>query len=63
MKELFSIGPIHIYFFGLMIAIGIIAGSLLAIKQAEKRGITEDSMLDLIIMDKYCIQPRYMNLF
>jgi phosphatidylglycerol---prolipoprotein diacylglyceryl transferase len=43
MKELFSIGPIHIYFFGLMIAIGIIAGSMFALKQAEKRGILMSS--------------------
>lgn len=50
MKELFSIGPIHIYFFGLMIAVGIIAGSMFALKQAEKRGISEDSMLNLIMI-------------
>lgn len=50
MKELISFGPIHIYFFGLMIAIGIIAGSIFAIKQAEKRGISEDSMLNLIMI-------------
>jgi phosphatidylglycerol:prolipoprotein diacylglycerol transferase len=50
MKELFSIGPIHIYFFGLMIATGAISGSIFAIKQAEKRGISEDSMLNLIMI-------------
>lgn len=50
MKELFSIGPIHIYFFGLMIGIAIIAGSIFAIKRAEERGITEDSMLNLIMI-------------
>ncbi|MDF2883096.1 MAG: prolipoprotein diacylglyceryl transferase [Clostridiaceae bacterium] len=48
MKELFSIGSIHIYFFGLMIAVGIIAGSMFAIKQAEKRKISEDSMINFI---------------
>lgn len=50
MKELFSIGPIHIYFFGLMIAVGLIASGIFAIKQAEKRGISEDSMLNLIMI-------------
>ncbi|PRR69773.1 prolipoprotein diacylglyceryl transferase [Clostridium thermopalmarium] len=50
MKELFSFGPIHIYFFGLMIAIGIIAGGAFAIKQGKKRGIDEDSILNLIIL-------------
>lgn len=50
MKELISFGPIHIYFFGVMIAVGIIAGSIFAIKQAEKRGINEDTMLNLIMV-------------
>lgn len=50
MKELFSIGPIHIYFFGLMIAIAAIAGGAFAIKQGEKRGINEDIMFNLIII-------------
>lgn len=50
MKELFSIGPIHIYFFGLMIAIAIIAGSMFTIKQGERKGINEDSMLNAIMI-------------
>ncbi|MBL4935593.1 prolipoprotein diacylglyceryl transferase [Clostridium sp. YIM B02515] len=50
MKELISFGPVHIYFFGLMIAIGIISASIFAVKQAEKRGVSEDSMLNLIII-------------
>lgn len=50
MKELFSIGPIHIYFFGLMIAIAAIVGGAFAIKQGEKRGINEDIMFNLIII-------------
>ena len=50
MKELFSFGPIHIYFFGLMIAIAAIIGGGFAIKQGEKRGINEDIMLNTIII-------------
>jgi len=50
MKELFSFGPIHIYFFGLMIAIAAIVGGTFAIKQGEKRGINEDIMFNLIII-------------
>lgn len=50
MKEIFSFGPIHIYFFGLMLVLGIIAGSIFAIKQAEKRGIIEDTILNVIII-------------
>jgi phosphatidylglycerol:prolipoprotein diacylglycerol transferase len=50
MKELFSFGPIHIYFFGLMIAIAVIIGGGFAIKQGEKRGINEDIMFNLILI-------------
>jgi prolipoprotein diacylglyceryl transferase len=50
MKELFSFGPIHIYFFGLMIAIASIIGGAFAIKQGEKRGINEDTMFNLILI-------------
>ncbi len=50
MKELFSIGPIHVYFFGLMIAVAAIAGGTFAIKQGETRGISEDSMFNLIMI-------------
>jgi len=50
MKELLSIGPIHIYFFGLMIAVAAIAGGAFAIKQGEKIGINEDTMFNLIII-------------
>ncbi len=50
MKELFSIGPIHIYFFGLMIAIAAISGGAFSIKQGEKRGVNEDIIFNLIII-------------
>ncbi|EKQ55794.1 prolipoprotein diacylglyceryl transferase [Clostridium sp. Maddingley MBC34-26] len=50
MKELFNFGPIHIYFFGLMIAIAAITGGAFAIKQGEKRGINEDIMFNLIFI-------------
>ncbi|ABR35111.1 prolipoprotein diacylglyceryl transferase [Clostridium beijerinckii] len=50
MKELFSFGPIHIYFFGLMIAVAAITGGAFAIKQGEKRGINEDIIFNLIFI-------------
>lgn len=50
MKEIFSFGPIHVYFFGLMIAIGVIVGGIFAIKQGERRGINEDIMFNLILI-------------
>ena len=50
MKELFSIGPFHVYFFGLMIAIGIISAVFFADWQAKKRGIKDDIMFNLAII-------------
>ena len=50
MKELFSIGPIHVYFFGLMIAIGIISAVFFAEWQGKKRGIKDDVMFNLAII-------------
>ena len=50
MKELFSIGPFHVYFFGLMIAIGIISAVFFAEWQARKKGIKEDIMFNLAII-------------
>jgi phosphatidylglycerol---prolipoprotein diacylglyceryl transferase len=50
MKELFSLGPIHIYFFGLMIALGIIAALLFAERQGKIRGIDEDTIYNITIL-------------
>ena len=50
MKELFSIGPFHVYFFGLMIAISIISAEVFAEWQAKKRGIKDDIILNLAII-------------
>lgn len=50
MKELFSIGPFHVYFFGLMIAISIISAVVFAEWQAKKRGIKDDIMFNLAII-------------
>lgn len=50
MKELFSIGPFHVYFFGLMIAIGVISAVFFASLQAKKRGIKDDIIFNLAII-------------
>ena len=50
MKELFSIGPFHVYFFGLMIAIAIIAAVSFLEWQARKKGIKDDIMFNLAII-------------
>ncbi|MBL4933821.1 prolipoprotein diacylglyceryl transferase [Clostridium paridis] len=49
MKELFSIGPIHIYFFGLMIAVGIISGIFFSSWMGKRKGVNEDTILNAVI--------------
>lgn len=41
-SELFSIGPLHVHGYGLMIGIGIIVAFVVAVKRAEKRGLNGD---------------------
>lgn len=41
-SELFSIGPFHVYGYGLMIGIGIIVAFFVAMKRAEKKGMNGD---------------------
>ncbi|WP_291637887.1 prolipoprotein diacylglyceryl transferase family protein, partial [Clostridium sp.] len=50
MKELFSIGPLHVYFFWLMVAFGIIGAVSFAEWQAKKIGIKEDIMFNLSVI-------------
>lgn len=46
MKPLISIGPISIYFFGLMIAIGSMIAVFLFLKLAKQKGLNEDLLLN-----------------
>lgn len=46
---LFSSGPITIRWYGLMISAAIIAGGLLGIREARRRGISEDDALYVLI--------------
>ena len=50
MKELFRVGPFHVYFFGLMVAISMISAMFFAEWQAKKRGIKDDIMFNLAII-------------
>jgi len=50
MKELFSVGPFHVYFFGVMIAISIISAVFFVEWQSKKRGIEDDIMFNLAII-------------
>ncbi|HCX61417.1 prolipoprotein diacylglyceryl transferase [Aminipila sp.] len=50
MKELFSIGPFHIYFFGVAVAVGIAIGTIFAINEAKKRDISSEIITDLVLI-------------
>jgi phosphatidylglycerol:prolipoprotein diacylglycerol transferase len=43
---LFKIGPITIYTYGVMVAIGILVGSFILLKLAEKEGISKEDISD-----------------
>ncbi|MBV5134091.1 prolipoprotein diacylglyceryl transferase [Staphylococcus epidermidis] len=46
MKPLFTFGPFTLYFFGLMIAIGASVGLLIFVKEAKRRGLNHNLLLD-----------------
>lgn len=49
MVELFSIGHYSIYLFGVTISMGVLAGILLADREAKRLGLSEDSVFDVIL--------------
>lgn len=48
-NELFSIGPLTVHGYGLMIAIGVLAAYLTAEYRAKKKGLDPDKIFDLAI--------------
>ena len=46
-RVLFSLGPVHIYGYGLMIALGIFAAYYLTSFRVKKIGVSSDTILDL----------------
>ena len=50
MKAMFSIGPFTIHFFGIMVAIGVLIGYLLATKEASRKGLDEDNFINLLFL-------------
>ncbi|WP_332236635.1 prolipoprotein diacylglyceryl transferase [Sporolactobacillus sp. KGMB 08714] len=44
-----GLGPIHIYWYGIIIACGALLGLLLAMKEGRKRGLPKDLFVDLIL--------------
>lgn len=48
-NELFSIGPVTIYGYGLMIGIGILICIIMGMKRAKKYGLKEDAVIDIAL--------------
>ena len=48
-KVLFQVGPIKLFSWGLMVAIGFLVASLLILKEAEKKRFNKDRVANLII--------------
>ncbi|HEX9017375.1 MAG TPA: prolipoprotein diacylglyceryl transferase [Chloroflexota bacterium] len=46
---LFAAGPVIIRWYGVMISIGIVAGAVLGMREARRRGISEDDILYLLV--------------
>ncbi|RYL93634.1 prolipoprotein diacylglyceryl transferase [Sporolactobacillus sp. Y61] len=44
-----QLGPIHIYWYGIIIAAAALIGLLLAIREGRKRGLPQDTYVDLIL--------------
>jgi len=44
-----SIGPIKIYWYGIIIALAMLIGISLATKEAQKLGLEEDTMVDMAL--------------
>lgn len=49
-SELFSIGSVTVYAYGLMIALGIIVGVLVADRRARTRGLSSDQVYSIVII-------------
>lgn len=48
-NDLFSIGPVTVHGYGLMIAIGVLAALLISDKRATKRGLSGDLVYSMVI--------------
>ena len=50
-NELLTIGPFTVYGYGLMIAIGIVAGCLTAEYRARKQGLDSEQIFPMVLCD------------
>lgn len=49
MVEIFKVGHFSIYLFGLTIALGMLVGSIIMIKEAKRKGLNQEKLTDLLI--------------
>ena len=47
--DLFSIGPLTVHGYGLMIGIGVLCCIFMGMKRAKKNGLSEDAVIDIAI--------------
>lgn len=57
-NELFSIGPVTVYGYGLMIAIGILAAYLVGEYRAKKQGLDENHVFNYVI---WCVLGGFLG--
>lgn len=50
MKPLFSIGHFYVNIFGLFVALGVLAGTIISVKEAKRRDFDIDILLNVIIV-------------
>ncbi len=48
-RVLFHVGPFTVYFFGLMTAVGILAGIWLAVREGKRKGLSPENILDFAL--------------
>ncbi|MBD5455514.1 MAG: prolipoprotein diacylglyceryl transferase [Lachnospiraceae bacterium] len=48
--DLFSIGPVTVHGYGLMIGIGVICCIIMGMKRAKKYGLSDDAVIDIAIL-------------
>ncbi|MBM7690960.1 phosphatidylglycerol:prolipoprotein diacylglycerol transferase [Peribacillus deserti] len=48
-KIAFELGPLSVHWYGIIIGTGVLLGLLLAMRESERRGLSKDTFLDLIL--------------
>ncbi len=48
--ELFSLGPVHLYSYGAMMALAFLVGTTLGLREAKRLGLDEDALVNVILV-------------